>query len=63
MGSSGAIVVLSELTMKQRGEWPSGLNSVRQVTEVKLGRVRSDSGLVTTRLDLTTHLVVLRKGR
>ena len=25
------------------GEWPSGLNSSRQVTEVKLGRVRSNS--------------------
>ena len=31
-----------------RGEWPSGLNSLRQVTEVKLGRVRSDSGWVTS---------------
>ena len=31
-----------------RGEWPSGLNSFRQVTEVKLGRVRSDSGWVTS---------------
>ena len=29
------------------GEWPSGLNSSRQVTEVKLGRVRSNSGWVT----------------
>ena len=31
-----------------RGEWPSGLYSLRQVTEVKLGRVRSDFGWVTT---------------
>ena len=31
-----------------RGEWPSGLNSLRQVTEVKLGRMRSDFGWVTT---------------
>ena len=31
-----------------RGEWPSGLHSLRQVTEVKLGRVRSDFGWVTT---------------
>ena len=31
-----------------RGEWPSDLYSLRQVTEVKLGRVRSDSGWVTT---------------
>ena len=30
-----------------RGEWPSGLYSLRQVTEVKLGRVRSDFGWVT----------------
>ena len=30
------------------GEWPSGLYSLRQVTEVKLGRVRSDFGWVTT---------------
>ena len=29
-------------------EWPSGLFSHRQVTEVKLGRVRSDSGWVTS---------------
>ena len=32
----------------QRGEWPSGLYSLRQVTEVKLGRVMSDFGWVTT---------------
>ena len=31
-----------------RGEWPSGLNSFRQVTEVKLGRVTSNSGWVTS---------------
>ena len=30
-----------------RGEWPSGLYSLRQVTAVKLGRVRSDFGWVT----------------
>ena len=29
-------------------EWPSGLYSLRQVTEVKLGRVRSNSGWVTS---------------
>ena len=29
-------------TVNLRGEWPSGLNSLRQVTEVKLGRVRSE---------------------
>ena len=32
-----------------RGEWPSGLYSLRQVTEeVKLGRVRSDFGWMTS---------------
>ena len=46
-----------------RGEWPSSLSSFRQVTEVKLGRMWSNSGWVTSRHDLTTHLVVLRKGR
>ena len=30
------------------GEWLSGLYSLRQVAEVKLGRVRSDFGWVTT---------------
>ena len=30
------------------GEWPSGLYSLRQVPEVKLGRVRSVFGWVTT---------------
>ena len=34
--------------MHVRDEWPSGLNSFHQVTEVKLGRVRSDSGWVTS---------------
>ena len=29
-----------------RDEWPSSLYSFRQVTEVKLGRVRSNSGWV-----------------
>ena len=31
-----------------RGEWPSDLYSLRQMTEVKLGRVRSDFGWETT---------------
>ena len=31
-----------------RGEWPNGLYSLRQVTEVKLGRVRSDFGWVAS---------------
>ena len=31
-----------------RGEWPSGLYSLRQMTGVKLGRVRSNSGWVTS---------------
>ena len=29
------------------GEWPSGINSFHQVTEVKLGRVRSNCGWMT----------------
>ena len=37
-----------KVTIHLRGEWPSGLYSLRQVTEVKLGRVRSDFGWVTT---------------
>ena len=39
---------LHALSPTSPGEWPSGLYSLRQVTEVKLGRVRSDSGWVTT---------------
>ena len=35
-----------QLTLQ--GEWLSGLYSLRQVTEVKLGRVRSDFGWVTS---------------
>ena len=31
-----------------RDEWPSGLYSLCQVTEVKLGRMRSDSRWVTS---------------
>ena len=31
-----------------RGEWQSGLNSFSQVTEVEVGRVRSNSGWVTS---------------
>ena len=31
-----------------RGEWPSGLCSLRQVTEVMLGRLRSDFAWVTS---------------
>ena len=38
----------SENSADSRGEWPSGLHSLRQVTEVKLGRVRSDAGWVTS---------------
>ena len=40
--------IASLLIVPLRGEWPSGLNSLRQVTEVKLGRVRSNSRWVTT---------------
>ena len=35
-------------TQGKQGKWSSGLYSLRQVTEVKLGRVRSDFGWVTT---------------
>ena len=38
----------SETGESPRGEWPSGLYSLRQVTEVKLGRVRSNSEWVTS---------------
>ena len=31
-----------------RGEWPSGLNSFRQVIEVKLGRMRLEFGWVAS---------------
>ena len=40
--------LLKSFGAAQRGEWPSGLNSFRQVTQVKLGRVRSNSGWVTS---------------
>ena len=40
--------MILNMNMILRGEWPSGLYSLRQVTEVKLGRVRSDFGWVTT---------------
>ena len=36
------------IRLQSRGEWPSGLKSFRRVSEVKLGRVRSDSGWVTS---------------
>ena len=43
------ILVDSELEASRvRGEWPSGLYRLRRVTEVKLDRVRSDSGWVTS---------------
>ena len=32
----------------QRGEWPSGLNSFHQVTEITRGRLRSNSEWVTS---------------
>ena len=40
--------VLKSLVHDLRGEWPSGLYSLCQVTEVKLGRVKSDFGWVTS---------------
>ena len=44
--SQGVSFMLSLASL--RDEWPSGLYSVRQVTEVKLGVVRSDSGWMTS---------------
>ena len=37
-----------QMVAVMRGEWPSGLNSFRQVNDVKLGRVKSNSGWVTS---------------
>ena len=34
--------------MSMQGEWAKGLCSLRQVTEVKLGRIMSDSGWVAS---------------
>ena len=46
------------------GEWPSGLYSLCQVTEVKLGRVKGETpDGWPRRSDLATHLTVLRMGR
>ena len=45
-----------------RGEWPSGLNSLRQVTEVKLGRVRSELWMGDLR-GLTSQLTSSSFGR
>ena len=45
--SSTLYIAISKSTQTIMG-WPSGLNSFRQVTEVKLGRVRSNSGWVTS---------------
>ena len=56
-GESGAKSFLFGLTHGQTfvcrpvclwGKWPNGLSSFRQVTEVKLGQVRSNSGWVTS---------------
>ena len=44
----GSPSVRENININMRGEWPSGLYSLRQVTEVKLGRVRSDFGWVTS---------------
>ena len=52
MAFQGRQRMLSDLMLPNcvhlRGEWPSGLYSLRQVTEVKLGRVRSDFEWVTS---------------
>ena len=41
-------IVWHDIRLSLRGEWPSGLYSLRQVTEVKLGRVRLNTGWVTS---------------
>ena len=53
LGSSGRIgneriKAYNEKYFYMLGEWPSGLHSLRQLTKVKLGRVRSDSRWVTS---------------
>ena len=39
--------MVSSSSRPKIGEWPSGLNSFRQITEAKLGRMRSNSGWAT----------------
>ena len=46
-----------------RGEWPSGLYSLRKVTEVKLDRVRSNSGSMGDLGGLTSQLTSSSFGR
>ena len=41
------VEIWAHSSFSNRHEGPSGLYSLRQVTEVKLGRVRSNSGWVT----------------
>ena len=55
MSSDRGELQLALLCVILRGEWPSGLYSLHQVTEVKLGRVRSklwmsDLGGLTSQL-------------
>ena len=59
--STQDIVKLRYAETGLRSEWPSGLKSFRQVPEVKLGRVRSDSGWVLG--GLTSHLTLSSFGR
>ena len=42
------IITGLDYSVTATGEWPSSLYSLRQVTEVKLGRVTSNSGWVTS---------------
>ena len=41
-------ILTAIISENSRGEWPSDLYSLRQMDEVKLGRVGSNSGLVTS---------------
>ena len=50
------------LTGCSRGEWPSSLNCFRQVTEVQLGRVRSNSGWMTSKA-FTSQLTLSSFGK
>ena len=47
-GNSKQVTNGESSTNTPKGEWPSGLYSLHQVTDIKLGRVRSYSGWLTS---------------
>ena len=59
--------MISDFTMTDtlylQGEWLGGLYSARQVTDVKLSRVRPNSGWVTSLGGLTSQLTSPSIGR